>query len=129
MIDFDGKPELNITPLVDIMLVLLAVLMVATPIVNYEEKVNIPDGSKQSSISIKKTTIKVSVISKDKIFIDNIPTNFKDFADTFLNQTKHLDKNSSIMFSIDKNFTYGDAVYIITTITKIGFSNISLVTK
>lgn len=129
MIDFDEKPELNITPLVDIMLVLLAVLMVATPIVNYEEKVNIPDGSKQNVISVKKTLIKISVISKDRIFINDIPTNFQNFADTFLNQTRNFDRNSSVMFSIDKSFAYGDAVYIITTITKSGFNNISLVTK
>lgn len=34
----DEKPELNITPLVDIMLVLLAILMVTAPSITYEEK-------------------------------------------------------------------------------------------
>lgn len=35
--DWDEKPELNITPLVDIMLVLLAILMVIAPNIIYEE--------------------------------------------------------------------------------------------
>ncbi|MBP5779225.1 MAG: biopolymer transporter ExbD, partial [Campylobacter sp.] len=46
MFDYDEKPELNITPLVDIMLVLLAILMVATPAIIYEEKIQLPDSSK-----------------------------------------------------------------------------------
>lgn len=43
----DEKPELNITPLVDIMLVLLAILMVTAPSITYEEKINLPQGSQK----------------------------------------------------------------------------------
>ena len=42
----DEKPELNITPLVDIMLVLLAILMVTMPTLVYQEDIALPDGSK-----------------------------------------------------------------------------------
>lgn len=129
MLKFDENPDLNITPLVDIMLVLLAVLMISTPMISYEEKVSIPDGSKQNVISVKKDTLKVSAQSRDKIFINDISTNFSSFADTFLNQTRNLKKDTSVIFSIDKNITYGDAVYIITVVTKSGFNNISLATK
>lgn len=129
MLKFDENPDLNITPLVDIMLVLLAVLMVSTPMISYEEKVSIPDGSKQNVISVKKDTLKVSAKSRDKIFINDISTNFSSFADTFLNQTRNLKKDTSVIFSIDKNIAYGDAVYIITVVTKSGFNNISLATK
>ena len=38
--DWEEKPELNITPLVDIMLVLLAILMVSTPTITYQEDKN-----------------------------------------------------------------------------------------
>ncbi len=129
MLKFDENPDLNITPLVDIMLVLLAVLMVSTPMISYEEKVSIPDGSKQNVISVKKDILKVSAQSRDKIFINGISTNFSSFADTFLNQTRNLKKDTSVIFSIDKNIAYGDAVYIITVVTKSGFNNISLATK
>lgn len=129
MLKFDENPDLNITPLVDIMLVLLAVLMVSTPMISYEEKVSIPDGSKQNVISVKKDILKVSAQSRDKIFINGISTNFSSFADTFLNQTRNLKKDTNVIFSIDKNIAYGDAVYIITVVTKSGFNNISLATK
>ena len=129
MINFEDNPELNITPLVDIMLVLLVMLMVTTPIIGFEEKVDIPDGSKQYTIKVDNNSISISVISKDKIFINKVPTNFNNFADTFLNQSKALDKQTKIMLSIDGSFKYGDVVYVITLITKQGFNNISLVTK
>ena len=42
MFDFNQKPDLNITPLVDIMLVLLAILMVTAPVIEFEEPINLP---------------------------------------------------------------------------------------
>jgi len=52
------KPELNITPFVDIMLVLLAILMVSVTVSTYQEKsVNLPEGSKTTPAT-KRATIK-----------------------------------------------------------------------
>ena len=45
MFDWEEKPELNITPMVDIMLVLLAILMVIAPNIVFEERVMLPQGS------------------------------------------------------------------------------------
>ena len=56
----DEKPELNITPLVDIMLVLLAILMVTAPSITYEEKINLPQGSQKTSSS---PTLKSLIVS------------------------------------------------------------------
>lgn len=46
MVDYNDKPDLNITPLVDIMLVLLAILMVTAPVIEFEEPINLPTGSR-----------------------------------------------------------------------------------
>ena len=54
MYDFNQKPDLNITPLVDVMLVLLAILMVTAPVINYEESINLPKGSKSKQVQISK---------------------------------------------------------------------------
>ena len=61
MYDFEQKPELNITPLVDVMLVLLAILMVTAPVIDYEENINLPQGSKTQRVrTIKKLEIQVT---------------------------------------------------------------------
>ena len=63
--DWDDKPELNITPLVDVMLVLLAILMVTAPVIEYEENINLPKGSRSTKVqTVKKIDIS---ITKDKI--------------------------------------------------------------
>ena len=49
--DWEEKPELNITPLVDIMLVLLAILMVSTPTITYQEDITLPKGSKSKKVA------------------------------------------------------------------------------
>jgi len=48
--DWDEKPELNITPLVDVMLVLLAIMMVVAPNMIYEEKIRLPQSSKTTQL-------------------------------------------------------------------------------
>ena len=64
MFDFNQKPDLNITPLVDIMLVLLAILMVTAPVIEFEEPINLPTGSKsQQSQDVAKIDI---IITKDR---------------------------------------------------------------
>ena len=50
MYDFNDKPELNITPLVDIMLVLLAILMVTAPVIEFEEPITLPTGSRSQQV-------------------------------------------------------------------------------
>ena len=50
MFDYNQKPDLNITPLVDIMLVLLAILMVTAPVIEFEEPINLPTGSKSQQV-------------------------------------------------------------------------------
>ncbi len=57
--NWDEKPELNITPLVDVMLVLLAIMMVIAPNMIYEEKINLPQSSKTKSIFCSKNRIAI----------------------------------------------------------------------
>ena len=78
------KPDLNITPFVDIMLVLLAILMVSVTATTYEEKnVNLPEGSKTTPAA-KKATItivipnsKYVIVNSQKIPLSNFLENFK----------------------------------------------------
>ncbi len=60
----DETPELNITPLVDIMLVLLAILMVTMPTITYQEDITLPDGSKAKTSTSKQKDLIVSINSQ-----------------------------------------------------------------
>lgn len=84
----DEKPELNITPLVDIMLVLLAILMVTAPSITYEEKINLPQGSQKSTSAPSVKSLIVSINAKKEIFLNQEKYSFVSFADN-LAQKKH----------------------------------------
>ncbi len=70
----DEKPELNITPLVDIMLVLLAILMVTAPSITYEEKINLPQGSQKNTSAPTVKSLIISINAKKEIFLKRLST-------------------------------------------------------
>lgn len=125
--DLEQAPELNITPLVDIMLVLLAILMVALPAMVYEERISLPKASKQTQIQ-KQPTLEV-IINKDGV-IKFKGEEFKlaTFADNFILSTHSIDKSETIYIRADKSLKYEDVMYVLKSIKEAGFSKVSLVT-
>jgi len=127
MYDFNQKPDLNITPLVDIMLVLLAILMVTAPVIEFEEPVNLPNGSKSKQIQdVKKISI---IINKErKIIIGKESYEIKNFADSFILYANDKDKNSQIHIRADKSLIYNDVIFVLKSVKEAGFSKVSLIT-
>ena len=111
MFDFNQKPDLNITPLVDIMLVLLAILMVTAPVIEFEEPINLPTGSKsQQSQDVAKIDI---IITKDRIVtLNKNKVEISNFADNFLLFSKGKDQNTPIYIRADKDLKYDDKVFL-----------------
>lgn len=127
MYDFNQKPDLNITPLVDIMLVLLAILMVTAPVIEFEEPVNLPNGSKSKQIQdVKKISI---VITKNrKIMIGKNSYEIENFADSFTLFSDGKDKKSPIHIRADKTLIYDDVIFVLKTVKEAGFFKVSLIT-
>lgn len=127
MFDYNQKPDLNITPLVDIMLVLLAILMVTAPVVEFEEAVNLPKGSKSQQIqSVKKIDI---LLTKNKeIKINKKKFEFSDFADNFVLFSKSMDRKTPIHIRAEKTLMYDDVIYILRSVKEAGFTKVSLIT-
>ena len=123
----DEAPELNITPLVDIMLVLLTVLMITTPVMVYEESINLPKGSKSKEIA-QKVNFNIKIDANKKITFLKKEIDYKNFSDTFLLATNKINKESIIYISADKTLTYGDVMYILKSVKESGFTKVSLVT-
>ena len=127
MYDINQKPDLNITPLVDIMLVLLAILMVTAPVIEFEETLNLPSGSKSqqaqdvAKIDIIITKDRVVTLNKNKVEISN-------FADNFLLFSKGKDQQTPIYIRADKDLKYDDIMFVLKSVKEAGFFRVSLVT-
>jgi len=128
MFDWDEKPDLNITPFVDVMLVLMAILMVTAPTIVYQEKITLPKGSHSSKVS-KSTPLTIRMDRKRYIYFGKDRYTLRDFADNFILKANSLDKNKIVYIRADKSLPYGDVIYLLRSVKSAGFSKVSLVTQ
>lgn len=127
MYDYNQKPELNITPLVDVMLVLLAILMVTAPVLEYEENINLPSGSKSSKVQTV-SKIDILVTHNRTIRVNKSKFKFLNFADSFILFAKDKNRDTPVHIRADKNLKYDDVIYILKTVKEAGFLKVSLIT-
>ena len=126
--DWDDQPELNITPLVDVMLVLLAILMVIAPNIIYEENINLPQGSSSKQLS-KIPPVHISIDKDKKIKINKDTYLFNGFTDNFYSYSSNLDKKATVLISADKSLDYGLVMSILGAVKQAGFTEVSLATN
>lgn len=125
----DEKPELNITPLVDIMLVLLAILMVTAPSITYEEKINLPQGSQKSTSAPTVKSLIVSINAKKEIFLNQEKYDFVSFADNLAQKKSQFNTNEPIFIRADKSLKYDDVIFVLRSIKNLGFNKVALQTE
>jgi len=128
MFSWDDSPDLNITPLVDVMLVLMAILMVTAPTMTFQEKIELPQGSK----SVKVTKPKTLTIRMDKnkvIYLKNDTFGLDTFADDFVNKSSQYDKDSDIYIRADETLQYKNVMYLLKSVKAAGFEKVSLITE
>ncbi|SFP70684.1 biopolymer transporter ExbD [Hydrogenimonas thermophila] len=124
---WDEKPDLNITPLVDIMLVLMAILMVTAPTMTYEEKITLPKGSKSHAYK-KIKSLEIRMDKNRNIYFKKKKFKMLSFADSFMRQTNNIDKNIPVFIRADERLSYKDVMYLLKTIKESGFTKVSLIT-
>ena len=124
---WDDEPDLNITPLVDIMLVLMAILMVTAPTIVYEEKITLPKGSKTENYK-KTKSLEIRMDKNRIIYFKNNKFKILTFADSFMRSTLNIDKNIPVYIKADERLSYKDVMYLLKTIKESGFTKVSLIT-
>jgi biopolymer transport protein ExbD len=126
--DWDEKPELNITPLVDVMLVLLAIMMVIAPTMIYEEKISLPQSSRTTQL-VKIPPVHITIDKNKNLKINKDNYELNAFLDNFSLYSKKLDLKASVLISADKNLDYGVVMSVLAAVKQAGFSEVSLATN
>tara|TARA_X000000950_G_C13812016_1_gene618075 strand:- start:146 stop:556 length:411 start_codon:yes stop_codon:yes gene_type:complete len=119
--------EINVTPFVDVMLVLLIIFMVTAPLLTTGIKVNLPQSS-ADSISEKKEPITITINSKAEIFLQKKKMDTKTLIKK-LNLLRKQDENLKIYIRGDKKLDYGKIMTLMGNINKAGFKKVALVTE
>ena len=119
--------EINVTPFVDVMLVLLIIFMVTAPLLTAGIKVNLPESSSILK-NEKNDPVTVTMNSDGEIFIQK--KNFSpDGLIKKLSALKAQNKDLKIYIKGDKNLNYGKIMNLMAFINKSGFKKVALVTK
>ena len=125
---WDDSPDLNITPLMDVMLVLMAILMVTAPTLTYQEQITLPQGSKTQAVT-KTKTLTIRMDKNKNIYLKNDKYKLDTFADDFVNMSVKFDKNSEIYIRADEALQYKHVMYILKSVKAAGFEKVSLITE
>ncbi len=126
------QSEINVTPMVDIMLVLLIIFMVVTPMLQHGVTVNLPkdlSNPEEDQKIIKDTSVVISIpkdgefyLGKDKVTMEQV----KDKVQKMLESVKkEEDKVVYIKSGVD--VSYGDVVNVINEVRALGIDKIGLV--
>ena len=128
MYEWDEAPYLNITPLIDVMLVLMAIFMITIPVMQYEEKINLPDGSQKATVSDSKSL--VIRITKDlMVHYKDDKFSLETFPDAFRLKTGDIKKDQIIFINADKEIAYEHVVHLLKVVKQSEFTKVSLLTQ
>ncbi len=128
MFHWDDDPDLNITPLVDVMLVLMAILMVTAPTINFEEQITLPAGSKSKQLeNIKTLTIRMD--KNQMVYFGKNKAPLDEFADFFVLKSSEFNRNNTVFIHADETLPYKDIMELLRVIKDLKFTKVSLITE
>jgi len=119
--------DINITPFVDVLLVLLIIFMVAAPMMTSSINVDLPQGA-ASPINEKTQPILISVKSDGSVFLQEEPVKISILSNRLLEMTGNNLENK-IYVRADKNLDYGRVMEVVKTVSLAGFNQVSLATE
>lgn len=124
----DRFSEINITPMVDVMLVLLIIFMVAAPMMTSGVTVDLPKAS-SAPVAGQDEPLAVSVTATGKIYIQKTLVPLKELQAKLTAITDAGQKKETRIFVRgDKNVDYGKMMQVVSEINAAGFGKVALIT-
>ena len=119
--------EINITPFVDVVLVLLIIFMVTAPMMIAGIDVNLPK-TKSQALNIDDEPLVLSIDANGVFYIQDQVIDSNDLL-LKLHAMLETKKDSRILIKGDKNINYGKVVELFAIVKQIGLTNVALVTE
>ena len=120
------KSEINVTPFVDVMLVLLIIFMLTSHIINTGADIELPKSSE--NFSKKDDYLNISLDKHSNNYIQEIKIEKVDLIDkikSILNEKPQI----QIMIYGDQSTHYGDMIYVFSALRQASIDNVTLVTE
>ncbi len=119
--------DINVTPLVDVILVLLIIFMVTAPMLQMGIDVNLPT-VKARSIDVTEDKLVLTINGRKEIFINNYKTTLNDLGPKLQNIFKtKIEKE--VFMRADKEVPYGFVVQVMSEVRKAGVDKLGMITE
>jgi biopolymer transport protein TolR len=119
--------EINVTPLVDVMLVLLIIFMVTAPLLVAGIPVKLPD-SRAKALEQDQKPVTLSIDSSGKIYLDEIAVSEADLPQRFAELREQLDPEAQLFLRADTALDYGRVMQVMGELNRAGLNRVALVT-
>jgi biopolymer transport protein TolR len=125
--DDDGITAINVTPLVDVMLVLLVIFLVASVyIVKESVEVELPKAA--SATDTPETTISIIMDKQKKLYLNGNPSNENEIA-TACDSAAKKNPDTQAIIAADHSVTHGDVIWLIDLVRTHGLEKFALNVK
>ena len=118
--------EINVTPLVDVMLVLLIIFMITAPMLQTGVDVDLPDAKAQTIPDDEGKLILTLTLDK-RVFLGKLQIPYEDMEETLKNNAR-LQADKELYLHADTNLPYGEVVKVMAAIKQAGVNKLGMVT-
>jgi len=123
--------EINVTPLVDVMLVLLIIFMVTAPLIQQGVQVNLPE-TRAKAIDATEQKLVLSIRADHTLWLgagDDAARVPPERLEALLRANVRVQKEKELYLMADKNLPYGVVVDVMATVQRAGISNVGMITN
>ncbi len=120
--------DINVTPLVDVMLVLLVIFMVTAPMLFSGINLKLPKTQKVNNVGLRPELVILSITESEQFYLGKNPITQKDLVPSIMKQFK-ISNTDTIYLRADYNLRYEKVAKLMAILKKAGISNIALVTE
>jgi biopolymer transport protein TolR len=123
------KSEINVTPLVDVVLVLLIIFMVITPMLTHGPPVQVPRAGNPPKKPEEKNQIMIVVNQNKELFIEKDKFTSDELFLSRMTEEYQRNKNATIVIKGDARVTYGDVKKAMMKVKQTGFEQVGLISQ
>jgi biopolymer transport protein ExbD len=123
--DLTEVHEINVTPFIDVILVLLIIFMIAAPLATVDISVDLPAANAEQQARLDKPLF-LTLKSDLSLMIDNDPVSRVSLSNS-LDQATNSNKQQRIFLRADKAVSYGDLMALMNDLRSAGYLHVALV--
>ena len=118
--------QINVTPMVDVMLVLLVIFMITAPLLTVGVPINLPK-TKAKALGEDQTPLAITINKDEKIFLQETEIDLENLIPRLIAISQNK-SDAKVFIRADKALSYGKVVEIMGMVNSAGFTKIALVT-